>query len=57
MYDELDNKFWRKQNEKSQLFIGYIGTYTKGTSKGIYSFQLNTQTKTISEPTLVAELH
>ena len=38
------------------LFIGYIGTYTKGTSKGIYSFQFNTQTQTISEPTLVAEL-
>ncbi len=38
------------------IFIGYIGTYTKGNSKGIYSFQLNTQTKTISEPTLVAEL-
>ena len=41
---------------KNHIFIGYIGTYTKGTSKGIYSFQLNTQTKTISEPTLVTEL-
>ncbi len=37
-------------------YIGYIGTYTKGTSKGIYSFQLDPQSSTISEPTLVAEL-
>ena len=37
-------------------FIGYIGTYTKGSSQGIYSFQLDTQLATISEPTLVAEL-
>lgn len=38
------------------IFIGYIGTYTKGNSQGIYSFQLNSETQTISEPTLVAEL-
>lgn len=38
------------------IFIGYIGTYTKGNSKGIYSFQLNTEIQTISEPSLVAEL-
>jgi 6-phosphogluconolactonase len=37
-------------------YIGYIGTYTKGTSKGIYSFQLEPESNTISEPTLVAEL-
>lgn len=41
---------------KVDNIIGYIGTYTKGTSKGIYSFQLHTHTETISEPTLVAEL-
>lgn len=38
------------------IFIGYIGTYTKGSSQGIYSFQLDTQLATISEPTLVGEL-
>ncbi|WP_456276000.1 lactonase family protein [Bacillus sp. AK128] len=35
---------------------GYIGTYTKGESKGIYSFVLDTEAVTLSEPTLVAEL-
>ncbi|WP_374718360.1 beta-propeller fold lactonase family protein, partial [Neobacillus sp.] len=27
----------------NKKYIGYIGTYTKGDSKGIYSFTLNTK--------------
>lgn len=42
--------------KEQNIMIGYIGTYTKGTSQGIYSFRLNTLTQTISEPALVAEL-
>ncbi|MBM7659899.1 6-phosphogluconolactonase [Bacillus mesophilus] len=40
----------------NQKVRGYIGTYTKGDSKGIYSFNLDTENATISEPSLVAEL-
>ncbi|MGE6314085.1 lactonase family protein [Bacillus cereus] len=39
----------------SKLF-GYIGTYTRGDSEGIYSFMLDTQTATIKERNLVAKL-
>lgn len=39
----------------SKLF-GYIGTYTRGDSEGIYSFMLDTQTATIKEINLVAKL-
>ena len=37
-------------------YIGYIGTYTKGASKGIYRFTLDTDKKTLSKPQLAAEL-
>ncbi|WP_409295289.1 lactonase family protein [Peribacillus sp. SCS-26] len=37
-------------------FLGYIGTYTKGDSKGIYSFTLDTDAKKLSGVTLAAEL-
>jgi 6-phosphogluconolactonase len=37
-------------------FIGFVGTYTKGESKGIYSFKFDTQKATISEIKLAAEL-
>ncbi|MDG4657820.1 lactonase family protein [Ectobacillus antri] len=37
-------------------FIGYIGTYTKGDSKGIYSFTLDTEAKQIRDVQLAAEL-
>jgi 6-phosphogluconolactonase len=37
-------------------FIGFIGTYTKGESKGIYSFTLDTETQEIGEVKLAAEL-
>ncbi|MGG3845165.1 lactonase family protein [Aeribacillus composti] len=37
-------------------FIGYIGTYTKGESKGIYKFTLDTEKKEISEAKVAAEL-
>lgn len=39
----------------SKLF-GYIGTYTRGDSEGVYSFILDTQTATIKEINLVAKL-
>ncbi len=38
------------------VFRGYIGTYTKGDSKGIYTFTLDTENKELSTPTLAAEL-
>jgi len=37
-------------------FIGYIGTYTKGESKGIYKFTLDTEKKELSEAKVAAEL-
>ncbi|MGV3467400.1 MAG: lactonase family protein [Heyndrickxia sp.] len=37
-------------------FTGFIGTYTKGDSKGIYSFSLDTENKRISDVRVVAEL-
>ncbi|MGE7878963.1 lactonase family protein [Peribacillus muralis] len=39
-----------------QQIIGYIGTYTKGDSKGIYRFTLNTAEGKLSTPVLAAEL-
>lgn len=41
---------------KSQLFTGYIGTYTKGESEGIYSFTWNPQEKSISIDKVAANL-
>ncbi|MDQ0207788.1 lactonase family protein [Alkalicoccobacillus murimartini] len=38
------------------LFRGYIGTYTKEDSKGIYTFTLDTESKTLSSPEVAAEL-
>ncbi|MGG3797899.1 lactonase family protein [Metabacillus fastidiosus] len=35
---------------------GYIGTYTKGDSKGIYSFTLDTEKKTLGDIKVAAEL-
>ncbi|MFT8320561.1 MAG: lactonase family protein [Bacillus sp. (in: firmicutes)] len=40
----------------SKKFIGYIGTYTKTKSKGIYSFVLDTEKKKITNIELVAEI-
>lgn len=37
-------------------YIGYVGTYTKGESKGIYSFQLDSSASKITETKLAAEL-
>lgn len=37
-------------------YRGYIGTYTKGDSKGIYTFTLDTEKKELSTPILAAEL-
>lgn len=37
-------------------FTGFIGTYTKGGSKGIYSFTLDTENKKISDVKVAAEL-
>lgn len=42
--------------KSNHLFRGYIGTYTKGDSKGIYSFQLDTKTKKIANVEVAAEL-
>jgi 6-phosphogluconolactonase len=36
--------------------IGYIGTYTKGDSKGVYSFTLDTETAKLGDIRAVAEL-
>jgi 6-phosphogluconolactonase len=40
----------------NHLYRGFIGTYTKGDSKGIYSFQLDTKEKKISNIQIAAEL-
>jgi len=40
----------------NKSYTGYIGTYTKGDSKGIYSFTLNTEKKEIENIRLAAEL-
>ncbi|MDQ0218799.1 lactonase family protein [Peribacillus cavernae] len=37
-------------------FIGYVGTYTKGDSKGIYTFTLDTDGQKLSTAKLAAEL-
>lgn len=37
-------------------YIGYVGTYTKGDSKGIYTFELDTEKGRLSEPKLAAKL-
>ncbi|RLL46947.1 lactonase family protein [Oceanobacillus piezotolerans] len=37
-------------------YKGYIGTYTKKTSKGIYSFTLDTENKKITDVKLAAEI-
>ncbi|WP_141434368.1 lactonase family protein [Bacillus sp. 03113] len=41
---------------KVKKFNGFIGTYTKGKSQGIYSFTLDTEAGKISEIRLAAEL-
>ncbi|MBM7691007.1 6-phosphogluconolactonase [Peribacillus deserti] len=41
---------------KKTNFVGYVGTYTKGDSQGIYSFSLDTESKKISDVALAAEL-
>ncbi|MGN1400655.1 MAG: lactonase family protein [Bacillus sp. (in: firmicutes)] len=38
------------------IYTGYIGTYTKGESKGIYSFTLDTERKKLGNIQLAAEL-
>ncbi|WP_066067692.1 lactonase family protein [Neobacillus soli] len=42
--------------ENSNNFIGYVGTYTKGESKGIYSFTLDTVEARINNVKLAAQL-
>ncbi|MBC6974792.1 lactonase family protein [Bacillus sp. Xin] len=37
--------------------LGYIGTYTRGDSEGIYKFTLDTQTATIEEVSIAAKLN
>ncbi|MFD0049917.1 lactonase family protein [Actinomycetes bacterium NPDC127524] len=37
-------------------FTGYVGTYTKGDSKGIYSFTLDTENEKISDVKVAAQL-
>jgi 6-phosphogluconolactonase len=46
----------RKIMTNSNQFLGYIGTYTKGDSEGIYSFALDSETGTISGLKLAAKL-
>jgi 6-phosphogluconolactonase len=41
---------------RDHIFSGFIGTYTKGDSKGIYSFELNTENGRIENIRLAAEL-
>lgn len=41
---------------EKKLFTGYIGTYTKGDSEGIYSFTLDTDKRTIVDVKVAAKL-
>lgn len=41
---------------ENRKYLGYIGTYTKGESKGIYSFTLDTETQRIENIKAVAEV-
>lgn len=41
---------------ESTKLIGYVGTYTKGNSEGIYTFLLNTETGKITDIKLAAKL-
>ncbi|WP_411254103.1 lactonase family protein [Neobacillus niacini] len=41
---------------ENNYYTGYIGTYTKGESKGIYSFKLDTARKTLVDIKLAATL-
>ncbi|GAA3328230.1 hypothetical protein GCM10020331_071350 [Ectobacillus funiculus] len=40
----------------NKQFVGYIGTYTKEGSKGIYKFTLDTEARTMSQVELAATL-
>lgn len=40
----------------NRTFIGYVGTYTKGESKGIYSFTLDTENAKLSNVKVAANL-
>ncbi|MEH7514656.1 lactonase family protein [Gottfriedia acidiceleris] len=40
----------------NQKFVGYVGTYTKSESKGIYQFTLDTEKERITDVKAVAEL-
>src|SRR5579875_1160074 len=42
--------------QNTNQYLGLIGTYTKGESKGIYSFTLNTQERKIENVQVAAEL-
>ena len=42
--------------KQSTIFTGFIGTYTKGDSKGIYRFTLDPNEGKITSPVLAAEL-
>ncbi|MFJ7728137.1 lactonase family protein [Neobacillus sp. NPDC097160] len=42
--------------KNTNKYIGYIGTYTKGESKGVYSFTLDTNAAKIIDVKLAAEL-
>ncbi|MBO1512505.1 lactonase family protein [Metabacillus sp. BG109] len=48
-------KSGRSKNILTKL-IGYIGTYTKGESKGVYSFTLDTEASQLGDVKAVAEL-
>jgi 6-phosphogluconolactonase len=50
------NKCNKKEIKRMSKFRGFIGTYTKGDSKGIYSFTLDNENSKILDVKLVAEL-
>ncbi|WP_197454399.1 lactonase family protein [Stieleria varia] len=43
-------------NAAAETLSAYVGTYTDGVSKGIHHFTLDTETGSLSEPRLVAEM-
>ncbi len=54
MYTSIEMNEERK--DTMAQYRGYIGTYSKGDSKGVYTFTLDTETKQLSNQQLAAEL-
>jgi 6-phosphogluconolactonase len=53
---KINSKKIEEERPKHMKYIGYIGTYTKKDSKGIYSFELDTEKATITNVNVAATI-